>query len=50
MDPVREKIPRLNSGGFNTRPRTLEGNIRMNIKEIGMNTRNWVDSAQERGY
>ena len=30
--------------------RKWKGNIRMNIKEIGINTRNWVDSAQERGY
>ena len=27
-----------------------EDNIRMDIKEIGVNTRNWVDSAQERDY
>ena len=25
-----------------------EENIRMNLKEIGINTRNWVDSAQDR--
>ena len=25
-------------------------NITMNLKEIGINTRNWVDSAQHRGY
>jgi hypothetical protein len=24
--------------------------IRMNIKEIGINTRNWVDSAHDRDY
>ena len=24
----------------------LEDNIRMDLKEIGINTRNWVDSAQ----
>ena len=29
---------------------TWEDNIRMNLKEIGINTRNWVDSAQDRGY
>jgi hypothetical protein len=28
----------------------LEDNIRMNLKEIGINTRNWVDSAQDRDY
>ena len=28
--------------------RRWEDNIRMDIKEIGINTRNWVDSAQDR--
>jgi hypothetical protein len=33
------------------RPRgRWEDNIRMGLKEIGMNTRNWVDSAQDRDY
>ena len=27
-----------------------EDNIRMDLKEIGINTRNWVDSAQNREY
>ena len=31
------------------RPRWKE-NIRMDLKEIGINTRNWVDSAQDRDY
>ena len=30
--------------------RRLEGNIRMNIKEIDNNMRSWVDSAQDRDY
>ena len=30
--------------------RRWEGNIRMDLKEIGINTRNWVDSAQDRYY
>ena len=30
--------------------RRWEDNIRMGLKEIGINTRNWVDSAQERDY
>ena len=31
------------------RPRCeWEDNIRMDLKEIGINTRNWVDSAQDR--
>ena len=25
-------------------------NIRMNLKEIGINTRTWVDSARDRDY
>ena len=32
------------------RPRRREENdIRMDIKEIGMNTRNWADSAEDFG-
>ena len=27
-----------------------EDNIRMNLKDIGINMRNWVDSAQDRHY
>ena len=30
--------------------RRWEGNIRMDLKVIGINTRNWVDSAQDRDY
>ena len=30
--------------------RRLEDNIRMDSKEIFINTRNWVDSAQDRDY
>ena len=33
------------------RPRhRLENNIRIDLKETGINTRNWVDSAQDRDY
>ena len=33
------------------RPRSRwEANIRMNLKEIGINTRNWVDLSQDRDY
>ena len=28
----------------------LEDNIRMDLKEIGISTRNWVDTAQDRDY
>ena len=30
--------------------RRWEDNIRMDLKEIGSNTKNWVDSAQDRDY
>ena len=30
--------------------RRLEGNIRMDLEEIGINAGNWVDSAQDRNY
>ena len=30
--------------------RRWEGNIRIDIKEIGVNTRNWVYMAQDRDY
>ena len=30
--------------------RRWEDNIRMDLEEIGINTRNWVDSAQDRKY
>ena len=30
--------------------RRWEENIRMDLKEININTRNWVDSAQDRNY
>ena len=32
------------------RNRRWEDNIRMDLKEIGINTKNWDDSAQDRGY
>ena len=30
--------------------RRWEDNIRMELKEIGINSRNWVDRAQDRDY
>ena len=32
------------------RRRRREDNIRIDIKEIGINTRNWVDSVLGKGY
>ena len=28
----------------------MGGNIRIDLKEIGINKENWVDSAQDRNY
>ena len=40
-------VARMDEG----RPRRRwEDNIRMDLKEIGFNTRNWIDSAQDRDY
>ena len=30
--------------------RRWEDNVRMDLKEIDINTRNWVDSSQDRDY
>ena len=30
--------------------RRWEDNIRMNLKEMSINTRNWIDSSQDRHY
>ena len=36
--------------GLGTPRRIWEDNIRIDFKKIGMNARNWVDSAQDRDY
>ena len=38
------------AGKRSTPRRRWEENIRMDLKEIGIITRNWVDSAQDRDY
>ena len=38
------------TGKIPLRRREWEDTIRMDLKEIGINTRNWVDSAQDRDY
>ena len=58
MEPEWRKIgvhPKFNT--YTYRKRTLrrprrrwKGNIRMDPKKIGINTRNWVDSDQNRYY
>ena len=30
--------------------RFCKGNVRIDLEETGVNTRNWVDSVQGRGY
>ena len=30
--------------------RRWDDNIKMDLKQVGINTRNWVDSAQDRDY
>ena len=35
---------------FRKSRRRWDDNIRMDLKAIGINTRNWVDSAQDRDY
>ena len=45
---IKGKITRERPLG---RPRRRwEDNIRMGLKEIAMHMRNWVDSAEDRGY
>ena len=41
----------LSSTPIGKRPRLrCEDNIRMDLKETDINTRNWIDSAQDRDY
>ena len=41
---------KIGKGPLGRLRRRWEENIRMDIKEININTRNWVDSAQDREY
>ena len=50
MEEVRSAFKILPGTSTGKRPlgrsrRRCENNIRMDLKEIGINTRNWVDSA-----
>jgi hypothetical protein len=50
MEEIRSVLKILIGKPIGKRPlgrprRRWEDNIRMNLKEIGINTRNWVDSA-----
>ena len=55
MEEGRNAIKILTGTPARKRPlerprRRWEGNIRMDIKETVINTRNWVDSTQDRDY
>ena len=55
MEVARSAFKILTSTPTGKRPlgrrrRKWEDNIRMNLKEIGVNKRNWVNSAQDRDY
>ena len=55
MEESRSALKILRGKPTENRPigsprRRWEDNIRMDLKEISINTRNWVDSAQDRDY
>ena len=51
MDEGRSAFKILTGKRHLGRPRhRWEDNIRMDFKEIGVSTRNWVDSTQDRDY
>ena len=51
MEEDRSTFTILSGKRTGKRPsRRWEDNIRMDPKEIGISTRNWVGSAEDRGY
>ena len=51
MEKGRNGFKILTGKPTGKRPRRRwENNIRMDLKEIGINTRNWVDSVPDRNY
>ena len=55
MEEFRSALKILTGKPTGQRPlgrprRRWKGNIRMNLKEIDINMRNWVDLAQDRDY
>ena len=40
----------IGNGSVGSPRRRLEDNIRENFKGVGINTRNWIDSTQDRDY
>ena len=47
---IKFGIPNTGKRSLGRPRRRWEDNIRINLKGIGINTRNWVDSAQDRDY
>ena len=53
MEEGRSAFKILTGSGkrpFGCRWRRWEDNIRMDLKEIAVNTKNWIDSARDRNY
>ena len=50
MEEGRAAFKMLTDTPLGRPKRSWEDNIRKYLKEIGINTRNWVDSAQDRNY
>jgi hypothetical protein len=50
MEEVRSAYKILTGKPLGRRWRRWEDNIRVDLGEIGISTRNWVDSAQDRNY
>ena len=53
MEEDRSSFETLTGKSTGKRPlgtRSWEENIKMDLKEIGINVRNWVDSSQDRDY
>ena len=48
MEEGRSAFKILTDKPTGNRPLGWEENIRMDLKEVGINTRNWVDSTQDR--
>ena len=44
------RVPHKGKRSFGSPKRRWENNIKIYVKEIGINTRDWVDSAQDRDY
>ena len=50
MEEGRSAINTYNERSLGRPRRRWEENIRMDLKELGFNTRNWIDSDQDRNH